>query len=239
MKDILGTAIYDFFVHNSRARLWVHDLHGPEVEMQIPVYFRHPSSMPELEQVALRECRGKILDIGAGAGSHALALQATGLEVTALDISQKAGDVMRQRGVEQVVVGDVYSYHAKKYDTLLLLMNGIGLTGNIIGLRSFLQHAVKLLEPDGQLLFDSSDVAYLFEDGLRPTEHYYGEITCRYEYKQQKSDWFTWLYIDENTLRGIAEDEGWIVEKLFEDGDDQYLVRLTRLDAPLQAVTTA
>lgn len=227
MNDILGTAIHDFYFHHSRARLWVHDHHGPEVEMQIPVYFRHPSAMPELEQVALQECRGTVLDIGAGAGSHALTLQQGGREITALDISPKAGAVMRDRGVERVVVADIFAYNEGTFDTLLLLMNGIGLTGNADGLRRFLHHAKTLLKPRGQLLFDSSDVAYLFDGGMPDTGHYYGEITCRYEYKRQKSDWFSWLYIDEQTLRGIAVAEGWEVEKLYEDDDDQYLVRLT------------
>ncbi len=226
MKDVLGTAIADFFFHESRARLWVHDHHGPEVEMQIPVYFRHQTSMPLLEQIALQECRGRVLDIGACAGSHALTLQEAGIDVTALDISPKSAEVMLERGVERVVVEDIFSFQEKPFDTLLLLMNGIGLTGTLDGLKRFLQHARTLLSTDGQLLFDSSDVAYLYEDGVPLPAHYYGEITCRYEYKKQKSEWFNWLYIDEQTLRAIAAEMGWIAEKLYEDEDGQYLVRM-------------
>ncbi len=227
MKDILGTAIYEFYFKNSRAKLWVHDHHGPEVEMQIPVYFRHPAAMPQLEQIALRECKGAVLDIGAGAGSHALTLQEAGFDITALDISPKAADVMRHRGIEQVIAADIFSYKSARFDTLLLLMNGIGLSGTEAGLINLLRHAKTLLNPGGQLLFDSSDVAYLFDAGLPENGHYYGEIECRYEYKKQKSDWFNWLYIDEQTLRKIAGSEGWQVEKHFEDENDQYLVRLT------------
>jgi len=226
MKDVLGTAIADFYFQDSRACLWVHDHHGPEVEMQIPVYFRHPSSMPELEQIALSECRGKVLDIGAGAGSHALTLQQAGFDVTALDISPKAAEVMRSRGVEKVVAADIFTFQEERFDTLLLLMNGIGLVGNLDGLRRFLVHAKSLLNPSGQLIFDSSDVAYLYEDGPPEKESYYGEIICRYEYKRKKTDWFSWLYIDEQTLTGLATAEGWTITKLFEDEDDQYLVRL-------------
>lgn len=226
MKDILGQAITDYYNYERTHILWVHDEHGPKVEMPVATYFRREEQMPELEQKALDACRGKVLDIGAGAGSHSLALQDRGLTVTALDISPMAVAIMQQRGVEQALSKDIFLYQEERYDTLLLLMNGIGLAGNIPGLRRLLNHARTLLLPGGQLLFDSSDVAYLYEEDLPVLDHYYGEIKCRYEYKKQKTEWFTWLYIDPKTLTLIATDEGWQVEILFEDDQDQYLARL-------------
>jgi len=228
MKDILGQAISDYYHKGQSATLWVHDDHGPKVEMPVSTYFRDESHMPALERMALSLCKGEVLDIGAGAGSHALALQQRGLAVTALDISPLAAEVMRQRGVQQVHTGDIFQYRGTQADTLLLLMNGIGLCGNTRRLRRFLQLAQQWLKPGGQLLFDSSDVAYLYEEGLPVLDHYYGEIRCRYEYQRQKTDWFTWLYIDRATLALIAADEGWRSEVLFDDGNDQYLARLQR-----------
>ena len=230
MPNLPGAAIADYYFNHSRAKLWVHDTHGPEVEMVTAIYFRGPDSMPEIEQRALAECRGSVLDIGAGAGSHALALQEQGLAVTALDISPEAVEVMRSRGVADAVAADIFEYEERTFDTLLLLMNGIGLAGSTAGLRRFLGHARGLLNPGGQLIFDSSDVAYLYEEKDLPADGtYYGQVTCRYEYKQQKTEWFTWLYIDFKTLREIAIEEGWKTELLQDDDDDQYLVRLTRV----------
>lgn len=228
MKDVLGAAIADFYYNNKPGKLWVHDTHGPEVEMPVATYFRDGSNLPDLERIALQECRGTVLDIGAGAGSHALLLQEKGLDVTALDISEGAVDVMQQRGVKKVIRKSFYELEEEKYDTLLLLMNGIGLAGDLPGLALFLQKAAGLLKENGRLLFDSSDVAYLYEEGIPAGGPYYGEIICRYEYKRRKTDWFTWLYIDRATLTGIAQRNGWKTELLFEDGNDQYLVRLTR-----------
>lgn len=225
--DILGQAIADFYNNNRRFKLWVHDNHGPKVEMLVEHYFRDEDSMPELELTALRLCKGKVLDIGAGAGSHALWLQERGFDVTALDISPLAVATMQSRGLKHAVRQDIYEFAEQKFDTLLLMMNGIGLTSSIDGLRRFLNHAATLLLPGGQLLFDSSDVAYLYEEeGIPQADTYYGEIRCRYEYKAQKTDWFTWLYIDQDMLRTIANEEGWSMEVLFEDNDDQYLTRL-------------
>lgn len=228
MQDLLGQAIADLYHHRRPGKLWVHDTFGPKVEMPVATYFRHADAMPELERAALACCRGKVLDIGAGAGSHALLLQERGFDVTALDISPAAATVMQERGVQKVCAADIFGYDRERYDTLLLLMNGIGLCGTIEGLRRFLRHAATLMLPGGQLLFDSSDVAYLYEDGIPPDEVYYGTITCRYEYKRQKTDWFSWLYIDRDTLRLVASDEGWHTEVITEDAHDQYLARLSR-----------
>ncbi|BAV09344.1 Ubiquinone/menaquinone biosynthesis C-methylase UbiE [Filimonas lacunae] len=226
MTDILGQALQDYYHRQQIGKLWIRNKYGPKEEMPVEVYFRGEDSMPELELAALELCRGKVLDIGAGAGSHALYLQKKGLDVVALDISAGAAEVMRARGVQQVLQQDVFTLESANYDTLLLLMNGIGLAGTIDGLRRFLQHAKKLIAPGGQLLFDSSDIAYLYEGDI-PASPYYGEIAYQYEYLKEKTDWFTWLYIDRDLLEKTGTEEGWKVELLFEDDYDQYIARLT------------
>ncbi|KAA5536505.1 class I SAM-dependent methyltransferase [Taibaiella lutea] len=227
MKDILGNAIMDYYNFERNHILWVHDHHGPKVEMPVKTYFRKESEMPELELKAISLCKGKILDIGAGAGSHTLALEDREMDVRAIDISPQLISVMEMRGVTKFIQQDIFKFKDGKFDTLLLLMNGIGLVGNIEGLRRFLNHCKTLLNPGGQLIFDSSDVAYLYEDDIPVMDNYYGEIECRYEYRRQKTDWFSWLYIDRNTLQLIAEDEGWKMEFVMEDESGQYLVRLS------------
>ncbi|MEO6524634.1 MAG: class I SAM-dependent methyltransferase [Mucilaginibacter sp.] len=227
MKDILGQALHDLYFQNNPDTLWIHNHYGPKEEMPVETFYRTPDEMPELELIALKECRGKVLDIGAGAGSHALYLQQLGFDVTALDISGMGVKVMKDRGVFDAVEVDIFAYRESKYDTLLLLMNGIGLAGSLDNLRNLLSHFKTLLKPGGQLLFDSSDIAYLYEDDIPEGDQYYGELSYQYEYKDQKTDWFNWLYIDQQTLTNMATKEGWIVEILFEDEYDQYLVRLT------------
>lgn len=229
MTDVLGQAIYDYYHNRSAGRLWIHNTYGKKEEMPVDIYFRNEKEMPELELLALAKCRGKILDIGAGAGSHALALQRMNKEVTALEISEKACDVMKQRGVQQVICGDVFGWQTQApFDTLLLLMNGIGLCGTINGLTKFLEQATRLLMPDGQLLFDSSDIAYLYKGKLPQTGPYYGELTYQYQYGRQKTAPFQWLYIDRQTLTLTAAAAGWKTEWLTEDEWGQYLVRLVR-----------
>ncbi|MNR33642.1 hypothetical protein D3C85_1513290 [compost metagenome] len=144
-----------------------------------------------------------------------------------MDISASAVEIMKQRGLKQAIEGDILTYKDQKYDTLLFMMNGIGLTGSISGLKAFLNHVKGLLNPGGQLVFDSSDLSYLYEDIPFPSKGYYGEVSFRYEYKLIKGNWFKWIYIDQKTLTDLAKAIGWTTEIIFEDEQDQYLARLT------------
>lgn len=228
MIDVLGQALFDYHQANQQNfGLWIHNKYGEKEEMPVEAYFREEDDMPDLEWLALNECRGTVLDIGAGAGSHALLLQERGYDVTALEISPLAAAVMRERGVKSVVETDIYKYGDAKYDTLLLLMNGIGLAGTVEGLKTLLDHLKELLHKGGQILFDSSDIAYLYEGNLPEGSEYYGELWYQYEYHGRKTDWFKWLYIDEFSLQKIVNELGYQMEVLLEDEYGQYLVRLT------------
>ena len=226
MDDVLGQAIYDYHTNNSPAELWIHNTYGAKEAMPVEAYFREEDDMPYLEWLALNECRGRVLDVGAGAGSHALQLHERGVDVTAIDISPLAVKVMQERGVKHSMVQDIFDYQGEQFDTILLLMNGIGLAATLANLNKLLATFKVLLAKGGQLLFDSSDIAYLY-DGNIPNHKYYGEITYQYEYKGRKGNWFNWLYVDEITLTKVALQEGFHTEVLYEDEFKQYLVRLT------------
>ncbi|MDB5014440.1 MAG: SAM-dependent methyltransferase, partial [Daejeonella sp.] len=226
--DIFGLALQDFFQHKSPNTLWIHNKYGEKEEMPVDVFFRTEAEMPELEKLALNLCKGKVLDIGAGVGSHALVLQQDGIDVTALELSANACQIMKEKGVRKVLNEDIFTYKSEKFDTLLLLMNGIGLSKTLLGVVDFLKVASDLLAPNGQLIFDSSDISYLYEDSKMPEDRYYGEISYQYEYKSQKSTWFKWLYIDQNLITQIANEQGWNCTILYEDEFDQYLAKLTK-----------
>lgn len=225
--DVFGEALKDQFTKPPSETLWVHNSYDEPEEMPVDIYFRDESEMPDLELKALELCRGKILDVGAGVGSHALVLQSRGFDVTGMDISASAVDIMIQRGLKKAVEGNILKYNEDTFDTLLFMMNGIGLTGTIKGLTTFLKDVKSLLNPDGQLIFDSSDLSYLYQEVAFPLAGYYGEVSFRYEYKSVKGNWFKWIYVDQQTLKSLAEKQGWKVEIVFEDDQDQYLARLS------------
>ncbi len=226
MEDVLGHAVYDYNNGLRGSKLWIYNKYGAREEMPIDAYFRTEDDMPDLEWLAIERCNGRVLDIGAGAGSHATILQQRAIDVTALDISPLLVSVMLNRRVEKVVHANIFEYNSGGFDTLLLLMNGIGLAGTIGKLKTLLNHFKALLKPGGQILFDSSDVVYLYKDQV-PEGHYYGEIAYQYAYKKFRSEWFNWLYVDENTMASLASECGFDMEVLLEDEFGQYLARLT------------
>ncbi|SDC45596.1 class I SAM-dependent methyltransferase [Pedobacter soli] len=224
--DVFGKALTDIYRTGEADILWLHNSYDEAEEMPLEFFFRDDEDMPVLELQALHMCSGKVLDIGAGVGSHALLLQAFNIDVTAIDISEAAVNIMKDRGVKKALVQDIFTYQ-EKFDTILMLMNGIGLTGTLPGFKDFLSKIKNLLNPGGQVIFDSSDIAYLYGDMPKPQNQYYGEVSYQYEYKGEKGNWFNWIYVDEETIKSIAAETGWHCEIIFDDGEDQYLVKLT------------
>jgi len=226
--DILGEALQDHFNTGTAETLWVHNSYGEDEVMPVDLFFRDETEMPELELKALELCRGRVLDIGAGAGSHALILQQRNIAVTALDISTTAVAIMKKRGVTDAVEKNIFELELNDtYDTLLFMMNGIGVTGTIAGFKAFLKKAKTYLKPGGQLLFDSSDISYLYQEIQFPANAYFGEVAFAYEYKQKRGKWFKWVYIDQQTLKNVAAAAGWNSHIVMEDDNDQYLAQLT------------
>lgn len=228
----MGRAIADYHATGKASRLRVFSPMFDEDEIPVSTLFRTRDEMPGIEQEALKVASGHILDVGAGAGCHTLALQAMEKRVTAIDISPLAVETMRQRGVRDVLEQDFFTLDGQ-FDTILMLMNGIGIVGTISRLPAFFMQVDHLLAPGGQLLCDSSDLCYLYEDedgiiDLTGVEGYYGELTYRMQYKAVKGEPFPWLFIDPETLREQAAAHGFYCDILVRGEHYDYLARLTR-----------
>ncbi|SDK66347.1 Methyltransferase domain-containing protein [Catalinimonas alkaloidigena] len=231
-QDPMGQAIRDFWQGQADDAIVVTSDRADDDEIPVAYLFRTWDEMPPLEQEALRACRGRVLDVGAAAGSHALWWQAQGGAVTALDYSPLAVEVMQQRGVHDARAMRFEDLHDETYDTVLMLMNGAGLAGTLGRLPAFLQHAATLLQPGGQILLDSADILYLYEeeDGsyyLDLNDRYYGEMRYQMQYKDARSKPFSWLFVSYDLLEDAAHAAGLHCECLAEGDTDNYLARLT------------
>ena len=231
--DPMGRAIADYHKNGKAARLRVFSPMFDEDEIPVKTLFRPLEEMPPIEQEALRLAHGAILDVGAGAGCHSLALQQMGKQVTAIDISPLAVTTMRERGVQNALEQDFFTLDGQ-YDTILMLMNGIGIVGTLNRLTAFFMQADNLLAPGGEVLCDSSDICYAFEDeegfiDLTGIDGYYGELTYRMQYKDTKGEAFPWLFIDPETLTEQARANGFDAEVIAHGGHYDYLARLTRI----------
>lgn len=232
MKDLFGTAILDYQTNNFPEDIITETTISEADAMEVSYLFRSYKEMPKLEQEALQLAKGKILDVGCGAGSHSLYLQEKGLEVTSIDISENAIKACALRGVQNAQVQNVLDLDPKdKFDTILLLMNGTGIFGTLDQTSKYLQILKSLLAPNGQILVDSSDIIYMFdedEDGSKwvSADAYYGELTFTISYKNQTEEAFSWLYLDYNTLQNAAHANGLECELILEGEHFDYLARL-------------
>ncbi|WP_295333322.1 bifunctional 2-polyprenyl-6-hydroxyphenol methylase/3-demethylubiquinol 3-O-methyltransferase UbiG [Flavobacterium sp.] len=231
MKDLFGQAILDYQTQNAPEDLITETSISEADEMSVAYLFRTYREMPKIEKKALQLAKGKILDVGCGAGSHSVYLQQKGFEVTAIDISPKAIQTCQLRGVKDARIQHLLELENEQFDTILLLMNGTGIFGTLAETSKYLQKLKSLLTPNGQILIDSSDIIYMFdqdEDGayIVPADGYYGELTFNVSYKGQTEDTFPWLYLDYNTLQNAAHANGLQCELLLEGNHFDYLARL-------------
>lgn len=234
MKDLFGKAILDFQTNNSPEDLITETTISEEDEMSVTYLFRSYDEMPLMEQKALQLAKGKILDVGCGAGSHSLSLQnERNLDVTSIDISPNAIQACTLRGLKKAKVQDVMALENEKYDTILLLMNGAGMCGKLKNIPNFLLKLKSLLNPGGQILLDSSDIIYMFDDDedggkwIPSQNEYYGEIVFNISYKSEKEKPFDWMFIDYNTLQNAALDNGFQCELILEGEHFDYLAKLS------------
>ncbi|ANH61297.1 class I SAM-dependent methyltransferase [Dokdonia donghaensis] len=229
--DIFGAALLDFINDEYTEDIVVHSSIAEDDVIPVPYLFRDFKEMPLLEQKALSLSKGKTLDIGSGAGSHSLWLQEQGIDVTGIDISEGAVTLSRKRGLKNSIHEAILD-HKGTYDTLLLLMNGTGIFEKVQKIDSYLKHLKSLLSPEGQILIDGSDIAYMFEDedgGFWVDTHrdYYGEVTYSMSYKGVQGDTFDWLYLDYAKLEWYAKKNELKCELIFEGDHYDYLARLS------------
>ncbi|WP_042722509.1 bifunctional 2-polyprenyl-6-hydroxyphenol methylase/3-demethylubiquinol 3-O-methyltransferase UbiG [Flavobacterium sp. B17] len=233
MKDLMGKAIWEYYHQENPENLQTETSISELDELPVDYLFRDFEEMNEIEQKALELSRGKVLDIGAGAGSHSLYLQnERNLDVTALDISPKSIEVCRLRGIRKAVCENMLQFSDENYDTILLLMNGTGIFQSLKVIDIYLKKLHSLLNENGQILIDSTDILYMFdrdEDGgvYIPAEGYYGELDYIVHYKGESEEAIKWLYLDFNTLKNAAENNGFKIEKILQE-DDSYLAKLTK-----------
>lgn len=231
--DIYGKALMNYWNDPKDQIIKVHSDIAETDSYPISWFFRSTEEFPELEKMALDLCKGRVLDVGAGTGIHSLALQEKGMDIEAIDISDGAVEIMKKRGVKKASIQDFYKISNEKYDTLLMLMNGFGIMGKMDRVAHFFQVADQLLTETGQLIVDSSDLIHLYqeEDGsvlLDLNGPYYGEINYQMEFNKEKGNPFPWLFIDFNSMKAIAEENGFTAVKIFEEESLHYLAQITR-----------
>jgi len=229
-----GLALLDFHSGDLEASFIICRDDGYMDSFPVSTSFRASTDI-NIEQIALDNCRGRVLDVGAGTGLHSLYLQNQGLSVCAIDISPEACEIMRRLGLNEVYCLDISDFKSEPFDTLLMLGRSIGMVEAIAGLDYFLADIHRLVKPDGQVLLNSLDVRctdnpvhLIYHESNRRTGRYIGEIRMHFEYKGLKGSVHGWLHVDSGTLTDHSSEAGWSCEILVQEADGNYLAKLTK-----------
>jgi 2-polyprenyl-3-methyl-5-hydroxy-6-metoxy-1,4-benzoquinol methylase len=234
MKDLFGMAMLDFITNNGPQNLITETNISEPDEMSVAYLFRNYEQMPPLEKKALALVHGSVLDIGCGAGSHLLYLQnEKKLEVKGIDSSKKAVETCNKRGLQNIENVNIFDFETnQKFDTIILLMNGIGVCGKLEKIDLFLQKLNRFLNNNGQILIDSSNIIYMFDEEdatkiVSNQKEYYGDLEFTITYKNQTES-FDWLFLDFETLSKAANANHLNCELVFEGENFDYLAKLSK-----------
>jgi SAM-dependent methyltransferase len=230
--DPLGMALLAYHSGHREAQFSIRRDDGFESVVPVRTFFDF-SVFPEIESRALALCRGEVLDVGAAAGRHSLELVRRGLVVSSFDILPETRKIMLDRGLKAVMTGDILTWAERSFDTVLMLMNGIGLVGTPKRLDDYLRHAHRLVSPGGQILCDSVNVEVTsnpvhvaYRERNLEQGHYPGQQQFTIRYENITGTSFDWLHMDFDTLSRHSEATGWNCQLIHEEPDGHYLARV-------------
>ena len=236
----LGAALLAY--HNGRHDAFLRidsDVFDSE-DVAVRHYYRPDKDrLEDLDRRALERCKGAVLDAGAGAGRHTLDLQCRGLEVTAIDVAKDAVQVMLDRGISDVRQGDIFTSDLGSYDTILILMNGIGMAGRHEGLEKLFNRLRQLLKPGGRVVFDAAgldaEISRLDAENLsdmaigRP---HLGEVYFRLTFDDLEGSWYPWLFPTSTQVADAAHDAGFDFTVMGRGARGAFLAEVKRQGPP-------
>ena len=237
MTDIFGKALYSYWKGDRKTPYFIERDDGFSEKHSLSNYFTRTPS--DIELRLLKEAKGKVLDVGCGAGRHTLYLQKKGYDVTGFDFSPLAIKVCKERGCKKVKVDDVFNAKTKDrcFDTILLFGNNLGIGGSVKGTVKLLKELKKTIKPDGILLLTSLDPTKTKQDvylnyrkrNLKIGRDL-GTVKIRVKYKGETSDWFNWFNASPSELEKIAKKSNWEISKTYISHNGGYSAMLTPLE---------
>lgn len=234
-QDAFGHLLFDFFeIGSAESRLpGVLERYDGYISDagSTAAYFSEYKDWPIIERKALRLARGRVLDIGCGAGRHSLYLQEKGLEVTGIDNSPLSIEVCRQRGIKNAFVLASSDIDATLgvFDTVLMLGHNFGLFGNFQSARRTLKKLDRITTGNARIIATTNDV-YQTEDPDNLRYHEYnrnhgrmsGQIRMKVRYKNYATPWFDYLLVSRDEMENILQGTGWEVTRYIDAGDSHY-----------------
>ena len=203
-------------------------------DLQPEDFFLEHDAWPEWERAAIARATGAVLDLGAGAGRHAVHLQRVGHAVTAVDVAPGAAAVCRARGIADVRLADLKDPGLEgRWDTILLMCGNLGLGGDWEPSRDLLRRLASMTPPGGLLIGDTVDPAsddpddLAYEERNRSRGFHRGHVMLRLHYGTAVTPWWHQLNIPPHDFESLVSGTGWTIDSRMGDADG-YAVVLRR-----------
>jgi SAM-dependent methyltransferase len=226
----LAAALLDHHRSGRRRQVRARRADGVSFTIETTEYFTLEGQLAELDALALERCRGRVLDVGAGAGRHSLALQERGHEVVAIDVSPICSALCTERGVRDARIFDIMALDSGeslgRFDSILFGMQTIGVAGGLAPLEELLRRLKRCLVPGGELVVDSSELREPWEGDQGDRTPTRGEIVLSTRYRGLRGGPFPWLYLAEADLASSARIAGYEMELLARVEGGEYLAVL-------------
>ncbi len=237
--DAQGREIYDYYKGNRKVIEVIERDDGfVEAYLGSRDYLSEYRSWAPHHKASIQYAKGRVLDIGCGAGRHSLYLQKKGHEVIGIDISPFAIKVPKLRGLKHARLMSITQIGPKlgKFDTILMMGNNFGLFGNPSQARRLLRRFVTMTNPNARIIAETLDVYkppvpsyhrkyHLMnkKNGRMP-----GQVRIRVRYHEYSTPWFDYLLVSKNEMRNIVRGTGWTIKKFIESKGPQYAAVIQR-----------
>jgi SAM-dependent methyltransferase len=237
-QDAFGRALLSYFEREPAHSVVERDDGYFDAE-NIGTYFADFRKWALQQRRAMRYVRGRVLDIGCGAGRHALYLQRQRLQVVGIDESPLAIRVSRARGVKTARIASVTRIPGDLgvFDTILMMGNNLGLLGNLKRARWLLKRFSGITSDDGRIIAETlnpyktrNPFHKRYQKANRQRGRMSGQVRLRLHYQTYTTRWFDYLFVSPAELRGIVSGTGWCVSKIIGSSGPQYIAVLSKPD---------
>ncbi len=213
------------------------------IESEWGTYFQGHKAWPSFEKKAMDTARGRVLDVGCGAGRHALYLQRKKFDVTGLDSSPLALKVCRLRGLKKTKNMDfagIGRFPAGAFDTVVMMGNNFGLMADPENAKKRLTDLHRITSPGGRVIAQTLDPYTTdnpdhlrYQQSNRLRGRMAGQVRLRVRFEDLATPWFEYLFVSPAELKGMLLDTGWEIERFIKSGGPQYIMVL-RKSAPVR-----
>jgi len=235
-EDAFGQGLWAHY--NSKESFQIVERDDGYIDAMSPtIYFSEHKDWPQSVQKAMEFAKGRVLDVGCGAGRHSLYLQETGLDVLGIDISPLAIEVCKLRGLRkaEVMSIDEVNFKPNSFDTIIMMGNNFGLFHSSKKARELLNRFHKITSPNALIVAETRDPyttenpAHLeYHRSNRKRGRMGGQVRIRVRFKKYATRWFDYLMVSKEEMREILRGTGWKVEGFIDAEDSDYIAIISK-----------